>query len=487
MALSEIVVEPGERLAILGGSGSGKTLLTTLMSGLHPEPLGAALTGSVTLDGKPLEEFSSLDLISKIGYMASEPRLFLTGFCQTVLEEVAWSLLTMGLPIEEIEKRVADTLLELEVSRLSGVNPADLSMGEKQLVALASVLVRQPEYILLDQPVDSLDELARRRFLEVLERGRLQSKFAVVWASSQLADPASFDKWAFLPANPAAGGIKVERFDEQRVPPEILRLGPQIGQRSFRNELPQKPYQAELLEVKSLSYSHPGKDSEILSQIELSLQAPGDAIVGLIGENGAGKTSLLRLLRGLVAPSCGEVSLDGRNLEDWFVSDLAHHLSHCFQDPASAFVRSRVDSELLAIGEWLGKSEEEAFQRLEQALRLFELEAVRHVHPQTLPSSQMAMLGLACSWYTGARFHFLDEPTAKLDAKGIEILDRALEQWLKSGSTVIIVSHDLTWLSHRCQRLIGLSQGRVKVDVKREELPGDWSLDLLLDGRSPGK
>jgi len=183
--------------------------------------------------------------------------------------------------------------------------------------------------------------------------------------------------------------------------------------------------------------------------------------VGLVGPNGAGKTTLARLFRGLDRASEGSLLVEGREVERESVSGLAGTVAYTFQEPAHLFMRSRVDAELRLSGELLGLDEAEALARLEDALDLFSLRPHAATHPRELPASAASLLGVALSWFSRARVQILDEPLARLDKPGREVLERVLSAWRQEGITVVVVAHDLDWLCTVCTSIAVLDGGAI--------------------------
>ncbi len=471
----DLSVAKGESVALVGGSGSGKSSLLTAFAGLHPEPLGGRFRGSLTLEGKPPEE-------GVIGYLGADPDLFLTGFCRSVKEEVGWSLFGQGWELDRILERVDDTLEVLGLSKLAERDPRDLSGGQRQLVALAAVWARRPQYLLLDEPVSRLDPTARLRLQELVRQLLKTSELGLIWATSDLSPvwwcetvwelgtdsnitpyPAehfsSIKSQAVLPWTqqwPLKCGLSVPPWTSQECPE-----GVKFPEFSFVDE------REIVLSADSLTFAPPC--GQPLFE-EFRWQLHRGERVALVGPNGAGKTTLGRLLRGLLRPLSGTVKCLGVPLSNLPVWQTAESIAYTFQDPNQLFARARVDEELRYTGELLGWREEKTQDRVEQALALFELKDCSSLHPRELNARQAALLGLAISWMSQAAVQVLDEPLARLDRSGRAILERVLEDWERSQTSLVLIGHDLDWLATVCHRFSALDSGRLVAEGSAQEV-----------------
>lgn len=482
-------LRPGKKVALLGGSGSGKSSLVTLLAGLHPTPLGGR--PSYPPGSAPL----NLPSPDRLGYLGSDPNLFLTGFCATVLEEVGWTLFGWGWEPERVKERVEQTLAELGLSELLWCDPARLSGGQQQMVALAAVWARRPAYLLLDEPASMLDPRARVRLQDTIARLADESAVGTLWSTCQLGEVAWCDELWLI----EDGVIRVLPSDWQPEPGGQLVL-PWSVEWSRRWDRPAPDWRdprpngtGELpeirvattaappaVEVKSLGYRPPAAKRDLFQA--LSWAVPQGECMGLVGLNGAGKTTLARLLRGLLQPTAGSVRVAGRELTGQSLPALAQTVAYTFQDPASLFLRARVDAELMYSAELLGLPEDEARARTARALSTFALDQWADRHPRELPAAKTALLGVALSWLTFAPVQILDEPLALLDRPGRAVLEAALAAWRAEGTTVVLIGHDLDWLATVCTGFTVLHDGKVLAQGSGREVFGDPEVRRKLGG-----
>ena len=149
-------IEKGKFYGVIGENGSGKTSFCALLRGFIPSFYKGNLQGDVMVDGIKLQDHEE-DLSKKIGYVFQNPFTQISGVKDTVFEEVAYGLENFGVPVEEIEKRVIDVMKLTDIEALAEKNPFDLSGGQMQRVALASVIILEPDILIIDEPTSQLD------------------------------------------------------------------------------------------------------------------------------------------------------------------------------------------------------------------------------------------------------------------------------------------------------------------------------------------
>lgn len=465
---------PGQVVGLVGGSGSGKSTLIGLLAGLHPQPLGGRMVGRRSESGADPER--------GVGYLASDPATFLTGFCESVAEEVGWSLFGQGWSPERVSRRVVETLEHFSLTPLADRVPTELSGGQAQMVALAAVWARRPRWLLLDEPASRLDPLASAALREAVAALAAEHEVGVVWATSDLGQVASFcdTVWSLderpLLQTPADQWSAESSLAVPPWPWEWARRGGEapgswsslLAPRAIPTLDPLDRSEETLVEIRDVTYQPPGRDVPLFECFCWSLTR--GHCLGLAGPNGAGKTTLARLLRGLLRPGSGDISVAGRPVTPGSVASLASVVAYTFQDPADLFLRSRVDAELAYSAQLLGLPVEEARMRIDAAMQRFALAPFAHWHPRELPASAAALLGVALSWISRAPLQILDEPLARLDRPGRALLEEVLQQWRAEGTTVVLVAHDLDWLCAVCHQVLVLDRGTIVGEDAPERL-----------------
>lgn len=161
-------IETGEFWAIVGKNGSGKTTFCNALRRFVPDFYKGEVTGEIVVDGKNLKDFSPKELVTKIGFVFQNPFTQISGVKDTVFEEIAYGLENLAVEKEKIIKRVNETLKLLEIEHLKDKNPQEMSGGQKQRVALASIIVMDPEILVIDEPTSQLDPKGTQDIFKII-------------------------------------------------------------------------------------------------------------------------------------------------------------------------------------------------------------------------------------------------------------------------------------------------------------------------------
>lgn len=173
-------VEPGEVLGVIGSNGSGKTTVCNIMRGFIPAFYKGKLEGKVIFEDKPLDTSNLGRLAQKIGYAFQNPFTQITGVKYTVYDEIGYGLENLSVPREEANEKVEQVIKLLNLEKIRNQNPYDLSGGQKQMVALASVIVLDPELIILDEPTSQLDPSSTLAVYNIVKNLKKQGKTIII-------------------------------------------------------------------------------------------------------------------------------------------------------------------------------------------------------------------------------------------------------------------------------------------------------------------
>lgn len=173
-------VEPGEVLGVIGSNGSGKTTVCNIMRGFIPAFYKGELEGKVIFEDKPLDTSNLGRLAQKIGYAFQNPFTQITGVKYTVYDEIGYGLENLSVPREEANEKVEQIIKLLNLEKIRNQNPYDLSGGQKQMVALASVIVLDPELIILDEPTSQLDPISTLAVYNIVKNLKKQGKTIII-------------------------------------------------------------------------------------------------------------------------------------------------------------------------------------------------------------------------------------------------------------------------------------------------------------------
>ena len=161
-------IETGEFWAIIGKNGSGKTTFCNALRRFVPDFYKGEVTGKIVIDGKNLKDFNPKELVTKVGFVFQNPFTQISGVKDTVFEEIAYGLENLAVEKEKIIKRVNETLKLLEIEHLKDKNPQEMSGGQKQRVALASIIVMDPEILVIDEPTSQLDPKGTQDIFKII-------------------------------------------------------------------------------------------------------------------------------------------------------------------------------------------------------------------------------------------------------------------------------------------------------------------------------
>lgn len=437
-----LTIPQGECLLLCGESGCGKTTITKLINGLIPHfTVGESQTGFVRVDGEIVADTKMYELAKTVGSVFQNPKSQFFNLDSD--SEISFGLENEGLPPREIEKRVAQTVQDLNIHHLEHRNIFSMSGGEKQALAFASVYAMQPSIFVLDEPSANLDiesiEILRKQIEQVKKNGH-----TVVIAEHRLyflADLA--DRIVYL---------KNGKIDRVWGSDEFLSLSKEeqvsLGLRSIQAatlNLPEVSFShdnAELL-IEGLSCSY--KKNKILCDVHFSATY-GD-IIGIVGRNGVGKSTFCQCVCGLLKKHSGTISFHGKQL------------SHRECRKLCAFVMQDVNHQLFSDSVWdeceLSAPSETA-TNIEMILKRFDLLEFRDSHPMALSGGQKQRLAVVTAILSNKKVLIFDEPTSGLDYRHMMEVSSFLKELGKFGHIILVVSHDTEFLNETCTSIFHL-------------------------------
>ena len=447
-------ISAGRCVVLCGGSGCGKSTLLRCINGLIPQFYEGELKGFCRLNGKDTAGMC----IGEIGELAAsvfqDPRSQF--FTVNSSNEVAFGLENHGLPQDEIRRRVDEAFRIFRLERLKDRNVYELSSGERQLISILSAWAMDTDIFLLDEPTANLDFAATQQLREILLTLKRQGKTLLLSEHRlyYLADIAD-EYWVM-----ADGEIK-GRYTAA----EAKAFSPEQRQKlSLRTldlteiavpEKPQPPVAApEALCVSDIRYTYSGKSNTTLSGVGFSVRE--HEIVGLVGANGCGKTTIGKLVAGLYRPSGGRIMLFGKPQKP---KQLEKQVLFILQEAEFQFFTSSVLHEL----QYGHKVTPEFEQKTELLLRNMDMWDCRDRHPFSLSGGQMQRLTLMMAYLSDKPIVILDEPTAGQDAESLARCAELICE-MRKEKTVLIITHDLELIADACDYCIGLSDGRAETE-----------------------
>ncbi|MDU2708806.1 MAG: ABC transporter ATP-binding protein [Finegoldia magna] len=176
----DLYVKQGEFVGIIGKNGSGKTTLCNIIRGIIPDFVQGTITGSISIDNKNINDIERGEMAELVGFVFQNPFSQISGIKKTVFEEIAYGLENLGVPREEIRQRVTDVIKLLKIEDLKDKNPNELSGGQSQRVAIASIIVMNPKVLIFDEPTSQLDPLGTEEIFDILKLLKSQNKTIIL-------------------------------------------------------------------------------------------------------------------------------------------------------------------------------------------------------------------------------------------------------------------------------------------------------------------
>ena len=447
-------IPAGRCVVLCGGSGCGKSTLLRCINGLIPQFYEGELTGFCRLDGQDTADLS----IGEIGELAAsvfqDPRSQF--FTVNSSNEVAFGLENHGLPQEKIRDRVDEAFRTFHLEHLKNRNVYELSSGERQLISILSAWAMDTDIFLLDEPTANLDFAATQQLKNILLKLKKQGK-TLLLSEHRLYYLADIADEYWIMAN---GEIKHKYTAEKAKALLPLQLHTlclrtlDLEQITVSERPPQPENMPQAFSVSDLRYEYGRKNGAILSDVNFSVCEY--EIVGLVGANGCGKTTLGKLIAGLYRSTGGEISLFGKTQRP---KQLQKQVLFIMQEAEFQFFTNSVLHEL----QYGHKITAEFEKKTETLLKSMDMWECRDRHPFSLSGGQMQRLTLIMAYLSDKPIVILDEPTAGQDAESLKRCAKLIREMGKE-KTVLIITHDLELIADACDRCIGLSGGHADTD-----------------------
>ncbi len=493
-------IEKGEFIGIIGKNGSGKSTLCQAFIGLVPHFFRGAYGGSVKI-GDDMDVLHSTvpEICQKVGLVFQNPFNQLSGAKDTVFEEVAFGLQNFGISKEEIKNRVQEALKLLDMEAYCDRNPFDLSGGQMQRVALASVLAMKPEVLILDEPTSQLDPAGTEEVFQAVDT-LAKSGITIIMVEQKIEKLAKYcDKLLLLNEG------KQIAFDR----PEIVFSRPDLEGygvfapiytrvcQIFDVKMENGYFPAKLEDAVALKQKFPAEDSicgkkktvmdadisntfdiqnldfyytegtPIIEGLNLCLDTRNTAI---LGQNGAGKTTLVKLLKGLLKPVHGNIYYGQEDLTQYTVAMLAGKVGYVFQNPDDQIFKYRVLDEVMFGPLNIGMDRRKAKKKAMEALEIVGLAHLAKENPYDLELCERKLVAIASVLAMETDVLILDEPTIAQDVEGKKIIGRIIKDLSKQGKTVIAILHDMEFVAQYFERIIVMAKGKVLADGSKEKV-----------------
>jgi energy-coupling factor transport system ATP-binding protein len=481
----DLTVPHGALVVVMGGTGAGKSTLARCLTRIVPCFMPGRVEGTVLLGGQPIADRRPGELAGAIGMVFQDFEAQL--FSSDVTQELVFGLEQTGVPPPEMPGRVRAALAAVGLVGFADRDPATLSGGEKQRLAIAGLLAMRPAVMLLDEPTTDLDPAGRAEVLRVLAGLRADGLTLVLIDHDPLAAVDAdllvlLHEGRVLASGPPrtlladvaalrAAGVRppdVSRvFAALALPDPPLDLAVAADRLRAARGTPRPPptfvaapARAPLIAVAGLHHRY-ADGRAALAGVTTTL-GRGE-FVALVGRNGSGKTTLAKHLNGLLRPTAGRVTIDGADVASLPLEDLAQRVGYVFQDPDHQLFASSVEEEVAFGPRNLGLDAAAIEARVVEALGAVGL-TDRTVDPFLLDKGARQRLAVASVLALRPEVLVLDEPTTGLDAAEQGRMLALLDAFHRAGRTIVVITHTPWVVAEHAERVLLLADGTLRYD-----------------------
>ena len=474
-------VKEGQFVLISGRSGSGKSTLGSTINGLIPHYYNGKIRGKVYVDGKDISKIPLHEIGHLVGTVFQDPRSQF--FTTTTDEEIAFGLQTICKTKEEIIKRVEKVYKDLGIEELKEKSVFELSSGQKQKIAIASIYAMKPKVLILDEPSANLDMKATFDLYRVLKKLKETGTTVILIEHRLYYAKPLFDRFILIKDGKIQRDISREEtltlpeeyWDENGL--RLLELNKcKICQGSEVQKDNGIVLKGERLSFYYRKHSRHKQKEYILKDLDFKLHAGSS--VGMIGLNGTGKTTFARIISGIEKVKEGKL-LDGK---DEFLrnKELMEASYFVFQDSDyQLFSESVLDEMLLGLPKC---EKEESKDKAISILKDLELEKYIKKHPFALSRGEKQRLTIACGMMKNAKIFLYDEPTSGCDRKSMMAVSTLIKRQMNRGITSLIISHDFEFLTNTVSSVWVMEDANIKESIEMTEENKFFILEKMMGG-----
>lgn len=478
-------IEKGKVTAIVGPSGCGKSTLVEIFSGVIPK-----LIGNGTLEGTfDVPEGTFVSVVSQ----TPENQLFGYG----VEDAIAFGMENLGLPQEEVAERMEYVLDLLNLQYLRNRSVANLSGGQRQSVCIASVLAMNPDILIMDEPVSSLDPNGKRMVQNILSQLSASGTTTVLVDNNLVWSAGIVDHViGLLDGEVVFDGTRDEffkDFDLQErlgviIPQEVeiyrelsrhldglelfytveegrRQLEKLMDRRPFANQTVQEDRTEPVVTVHNLVKTF---SDGFHALIDVNANIPQGKVVAILGQNGSGKTTFVKHLNGLYKPTSGDVRYRGESILNKTVAKISKNIILVFQHPEHMLFEETVEKELTFCARMQGV--EFTDEQIGEVLAAYQLEEDRETFPLNLSMGKKHMLTILSVLLSSADVIILDEPTLGMDGFLIRDLEKMIASLRDEGKTIIMISHEIPLVFRTVDAAVILNAGEKVFEGSKEAL-----------------
>ena len=484
----------GEKVLIVGPSGSGKSTLAHCINGLVPFFYDGIVTGQLNINGNDATKMNIFELSKIVGTVLQDPDSQFIGL--TVGEDIAFKLENYCISQDEMIDRVDKSAELVDIKKELYSSPYKLSGGQKQRVTLAGVTVDDVKILLFDEPLASLDPATGESAIELIDKMQKQNNKTAIIIEHRLEDVLHcdvdrvivMDKGEIIADTPIDEIIRKDilrkvgireplyltalRYADCEINDtlklkniETLELGEYKEKLKdwyenievYESDENQNP----ILELDNICFSY-NNEKQILKNVSFKINK-GD-MAAIVGRNGAGKSTISKLVCGFYKPTSGRILFDGKDMVDYTIKERSEKIGFVMQNPNQMISKTMVYDEVAFGLKIRGLSDSEIKERVEETLRICGLYGYRNWPISALSFGQKKRVTIASILVLNPDMIILDEPTAGQDFKHYTEIMEFLVDLNKKGVTILMVTHDMHLMLEYTNKVIVLSEGEKIAD-----------------------
>ena len=484
-----LTIYEGEKVLFVGPSGSGKSTISNCINGLVPFLYKGNIEGSLKINGKDTKDMSIFELSKHVGTVLQDPDSQFIGL--TVGEDIAFSLENHCIEQNKMKEKVLEVSKIVEVEDLLKNSPNSLSGGQKQRVTLGGVMVGEANILLFDEPLASLDPKSGKKAIELIDSIQKNNNKTIIIIEHRLEDVLHCDVDRIIVVND--GQIVADMSTEEILSSNVLNevgireplyitalkyanceinkdIKPQNIKtlsidtykekiKSWYNDVLEEIKEDKkevILELKNIDFSY-DKNKKILNDISFRIYK--GEMVSIVGKNGAGKSTISKLILGFYKPQKGSILLENKDLSNSTIKERADEIGVVMQNPNQMISKAMIFDEVALGLKMRGINEEEIKERVFKALKICGLYEFRNWPISALSFGQKKRVTIASILVLNPKIIILDEPTAGQDFKHYTEIMEFLKELNNLGITIVMITHDMHLMLEYTNRTIVLSNG----------------------------
>lgn len=495
-----LTINQGEKILIAGLSGSGKSTLGNCINGLIPFVYEGDIEGQCLIDNRDLKEMSVSELSKIVGTVLQDSDGQFVGL--TVGEDIAFAMENDGVDVKTMHDRVLDIATKIEIADLLKNAPGELSGGQKQRVSLAGVMVDNVKILLFDEPLANLDPATGKNTIELIDEIQKETGATIIIIEHRLEDVLhkSIDRVVLF----EDGEIKKDCSPDELLASDILLesgireplyisackyAGVAIKEENKPSSLNNFVIEEEdktkirnwvrenqdnkilekeaVLKLRNLCFSYEGIKKNV---DDVSFDVYKGEMLAIIGKNGAGKSTISKLLSGFLKLDSGNIYLNDKDIGEDTIFERGQKIGLVLQNPNQMICNTMIFDEVAYGLRNMKVSEEEVKKRVEEVLKVCGLYAFRNWPISALSYGQKKRVTIASIIVMKPDIIILDEPTAGQDYKHYTEIMTFLKSLNRQGLTIVMITHDMHLMLEYCDRCITILNGRKIFDGKPSEV-----------------